>query len=528
MHFFSSLRPNSRQSNNNILLAHSWRTGGKQEHRLGDDFQIVNLPFSHSLKYLDFDNLPETNFTCAGKVIGGYYADLETSCQMFHVCTIGQLDEPMDIKFLCLNGTVFDQETRVCERVDEVDCTKSEKFYYLNLELYGNTMLPLSEGECESPEQPGMHLKQFDLADESSDEKQSEHSSSSTTTKMSTSTTTPKKIVTHSSSAPETTTHKVVTQNSYRPTLETPAIITSLKKPSSILTTTISSSTPHYLPSTHKPFSYDELIDDVDYEYDDDYFTTNSKELIIQPNQNQSECPLRGSHAAIHNSLFVHSIAEAQKADSHEHSPPKLFSQPVHFAGGNRTNNRSPIADSDYIDKPSVSIDFDIKRNNITHNVNVSNSSVNGVIHANRNYQSNANIHSGDQSEDDDRAVIKPAVSFQQQQFQNGGRLTVTNSHFTVIASADLAESRSLFRIALFPRANSGSRITEHISLSLLPFFLTFLFGRTAIKELAASIVGSYLTVAATTAAAATVTTATTATAATTKDNIILIATERS
>lgn len=54
----------------------------------------------------------------------------------------GQGEEPMDIKFLCLNGTVFDQETRVCERVDEVDCSKSEGFYYLNLELYGNTMIP--------------------------------------------------------------------------------------------------------------------------------------------------------------------------------------------------------------------------------------------------------------------------------------------------------------------------------------------------------------------------------------------------
>ncbi|KAG8239423.1 hypothetical protein J437_LFUL017953, partial [Ladona fulva] len=40
--------------------------------------------------YLDFDNLPETNFSCEGKVIGGYYADVETGCQMFHVCTIGQ------------------------------------------------------------------------------------------------------------------------------------------------------------------------------------------------------------------------------------------------------------------------------------------------------------------------------------------------------------------------------------------------------------------------------------------------------
>lgn len=65
--------------------------------------------FLSLLQYLDFDNLPDTNFTCVGKVIGGYYADLETSCQMFHVCTIGQHNEPMDIRFLCLNGTVFDQ-----------------------------------------------------------------------------------------------------------------------------------------------------------------------------------------------------------------------------------------------------------------------------------------------------------------------------------------------------------------------------------------------------------------------------------
>jgi len=86
---------------------------------------------------LDFDNLPETGFSCEGKVIGGYYADVETGCQMFHVCTVGQKGEVMDIKFLCLNGTVFDQETRVCERVDEVDCSKTEGFYDLNLELYG-------------------------------------------------------------------------------------------------------------------------------------------------------------------------------------------------------------------------------------------------------------------------------------------------------------------------------------------------------------------------------------------------------
>ncbi|KAJ2947049.1 hypothetical protein O0L34_g16395 [Tuta absoluta] len=125
--------------------------------------------------YLDFDNLPETNFTCAGKVIGGYYADLETSCQMFHVCTVGQQEEPMDIKFLCLNGTVFDQETRVCERVDEVDCTKSEKFYSLNLELYGSTLPPpvIQEDvpKTESTEQSNKKAKpNFGEADPSIDE----------------------------------------------------------------------------------------------------------------------------------------------------------------------------------------------------------------------------------------------------------------------------------------------------------------------------------------------------------------------
>lgn len=56
-------------------------------------FSYFNLNLNTSmvlLQYLDFDNLPETNFSCENKVIGGYYADVETGCQMFHVCTIGQ------------------------------------------------------------------------------------------------------------------------------------------------------------------------------------------------------------------------------------------------------------------------------------------------------------------------------------------------------------------------------------------------------------------------------------------------------
>jgi hypothetical protein len=30
--------------------------------------------------------MPDTNFNCRDKILGGYYADPETDCQMFHVC----------------------------------------------------------------------------------------------------------------------------------------------------------------------------------------------------------------------------------------------------------------------------------------------------------------------------------------------------------------------------------------------------------------------------------------------------------
>lgn len=32
------------------------------------------------------ENMPKTSFTCRDKILGGYYADPETQCQMFHVC----------------------------------------------------------------------------------------------------------------------------------------------------------------------------------------------------------------------------------------------------------------------------------------------------------------------------------------------------------------------------------------------------------------------------------------------------------
>ncbi|XP_066972023.1 LOW QUALITY PROTEIN: mucin-2-like [Macrobrachium rosenbergii] len=95
-----------------------------------------------TLPAVDPESLPNTNFSCIGKVIGGYYADIYTGCQMFHVCTLDEKGEIHDYKFGCILGTVFDQETRVCERADEVDCSLSESFFHLNDELYGPGIIP--------------------------------------------------------------------------------------------------------------------------------------------------------------------------------------------------------------------------------------------------------------------------------------------------------------------------------------------------------------------------------------------------
>uniref|UniRef100_T1IMS5 Chitin-binding type-2 domain-containing protein n=1 Tax=Strigamia maritima TaxID=126957 RepID=T1IMS5_STRMM len=71
---------------------------------------------------------PETSFTCSGKVVGGYYADPEASCQLFHICV-------QDFRFLCPNDTLFDQENFVCADWRDVECALATQYYDKNLDL---------------------------------------------------------------------------------------------------------------------------------------------------------------------------------------------------------------------------------------------------------------------------------------------------------------------------------------------------------------------------------------------------------
>lgn len=78
-----------------------------------------------------------------------------------------------------------------------------------------------------------------------------------------------------STSTTTSTTAKPATTSTYQPTTQT-SITTLPPKKQSVVSST---STPnHYLPTTPKSFDSD-LIDEDEYEYDDDYLTTDGKDL---------------------------------------------------------------------------------------------------------------------------------------------------------------------------------------------------------------------------------------------------------
>ncbi|XP_066141759.1 mucin-6-like [Euwallacea fornicatus] len=80
------------------------------EGRPGTDFPVYSY-------------IPKTSFSCKG-IENGYYADLETGCQVFHICEDGR-----KISFLCPNGTIFQQAELICEWWNKVNCTNSPSLY---------------------------------------------------------------------------------------------------------------------------------------------------------------------------------------------------------------------------------------------------------------------------------------------------------------------------------------------------------------------------------------------------------------
>lgn len=97
------------------------------------------IPGEPRLDYPIYAAPPKTSFDCmAQSCPGGYYADLESQCQVFHIC---QNDGRFDT-FLCPNGTIFSQQHFVCVWWWQVDCLQSPSFYKLNDAIYCNSNVP--------------------------------------------------------------------------------------------------------------------------------------------------------------------------------------------------------------------------------------------------------------------------------------------------------------------------------------------------------------------------------------------------
>ncbi|XP_073827946.1 chitin-binding domain protein thawb [Musca autumnalis] len=78
-----------------------------------------------------YPRIPKTSFSC--RTYGnGYFADMETDCQVFHIC-----EEGRKISFLCPNGTIFQQSELTCDWWFKVNCLGSSSFYGESSELLG-------------------------------------------------------------------------------------------------------------------------------------------------------------------------------------------------------------------------------------------------------------------------------------------------------------------------------------------------------------------------------------------------------
>jgi len=70
--------------------------------------------------YPVLESIPATGFTCADhSESGGVFADFETGCQVWHMCQGSRMHS-----FMCPNGTIFSEKTRVCDWWYNVECPK--------------------------------------------------------------------------------------------------------------------------------------------------------------------------------------------------------------------------------------------------------------------------------------------------------------------------------------------------------------------------------------------------------------------
>ncbi|XP_031338159.1 uncharacterized protein LOC116167064 isoform X2 [Photinus pyralis] len=121
-----------------FLVAFSMKKDGVKGLKTGDTTLLHKTDYRErrdavdgipSVDFPTYSHIPKTKFSCRG-LDAGYYADLETDCQVFHIC-----DEGRKLSFLCPNGTVFQQGELICDWWYKVNCTSAPSLYEESAEI---------------------------------------------------------------------------------------------------------------------------------------------------------------------------------------------------------------------------------------------------------------------------------------------------------------------------------------------------------------------------------------------------------
>ncbi|GAU94959.1 hypothetical protein RvY_06655 [Ramazzottius varieornatus] len=98
--------------------------------------EVETLLASRDASYPTYNEIPQTSFQCGTRI--GFYADVEAQCQVFHRCDING----NQTSYLCVNTTVFNQITLVCDAWYNVDCAGSAQYEdFANSRLYTGQQL---------------------------------------------------------------------------------------------------------------------------------------------------------------------------------------------------------------------------------------------------------------------------------------------------------------------------------------------------------------------------------------------------
>jgi len=115
------------------------------------DWLRTSIPGEPGLDYPILSIAGETSFTCSGLVFGGYYADPEQDCQVFHICLQNSQDDLAFASFLCPNGTIFAQDRFICDWWFNVDCEVSTSLYPAAEGAFGTAGGSRDGGQCPTP-----------------------------------------------------------------------------------------------------------------------------------------------------------------------------------------------------------------------------------------------------------------------------------------------------------------------------------------------------------------------------------------